>query len=170
MPLISYETFRQMFLAWTFWVLAYFFAETSAAKFLPKRLLPKHLLPKHLLPKHLLPKRPESSSYPPPWSSNELEFSFFYSMIHLLLSIFDSVLLIIVILVFWVAVNRSNFSGRKDRGRTFWSNCRDRKECGRILSYLLYGSVASLPSPSSNIEAWPYGTSLRFASLLHSGH
>ena len=43
-------------------------------------------------------------------------------------------------------------------------------ECGRILSYLLYGSVASLPSPSSNIEAWPYGTSLRFASLLHSGH
>ena len=69
-----------------------------------------------------------------------------------------------------VAVNRSNFSGRKDRGRTFWSNCRDRKECDRILSYLLYGSVASLPSPSSNIEAWPYGTSLRFASLLHSGH
>ena len=31
------------------------------------------------------------------------------------------------------------------------------------LAYLLYGSVASLPSPSSNIEAWPYGTSLRFA-------
>ena len=60
-----------------------------------------------------------------------------------------------------VAVNRSNFSGRKDRGRTFWSNCRDRMECGRILSYLLYGSVALLPSPSSNIEAWPYGTSLR---------
>ena len=29
---------------------------------------------------------------------------------------------------------------------------------------------ASLPSPSSNIEAWPYGTSLRFASLLHLGH
>ena len=28
-------------------------------------------------------------------------------------------------------------------------------ECGRILSYLLYGSVASLPSPSSNLEAWP---------------
>ena len=68
-----------------------------------------------------------------------------------------------------VAVDRSNFSGRKDRGRAFWSNCRDRMECGRILSYLLYGSVASLPSPSSNIEAWPYGTSLRFASLLHSG-
>ena len=42
-------------------------------------------------------------------------------------------------------------------------------KCGRILSYLLYSSVASLPSPSSNIEAWPYGTSLRFASLLHSG-
>ena len=42
-------------------------------------------------------------------------------------------------------------------------------ECGRILSYLLYGSIASLPSPSSNIEAWPYGTSLRSASLLHSG-
>ena len=40
----------------------------------------------------------------------------------------------------------------------------------KILSYLLYGSVASLPSPSSNIEAWPYGTSLRFASLLHLGH
>ena len=38
------------------------------------------------------------------------------------------------------------------------------------LAYLLYGSVASLPSPSSNIEAWPYGTSLRFASLLHLGH
>ena len=37
-------------------------------------------------------------------------------------------------------------------------------------TYLLYGSVASLPSPSSNIEAWPYGTSLRFASLLHLGH
>ena len=33
----------------------------------------------------------------------------------------------------WVAVNRSNFSGRKDRGRTFRSNCRDRMECGRIL-------------------------------------
>ena len=70
----------------------------------------------------------------------------------------------------WVAVNRSNFSGREDRGLTFPSNCRDRMECGRILSYLLYGSVASLPSPSSNIEASPYGTSLRFASLLHSGH
>ena len=54
-----------------------------------------------------------------------------------------------------VAVNRSNFSGRKDRGRTFWSNCRDRMEWGRIFSYLLYSSVASLPSPSSNIEAWP---------------
>ena len=38
------------------------------------------------------------------------------------------------------------------------------------ITYLLYGSVASLPSPSSNIEAWPYGTSLRFASLLHLGH
>ena len=62
-----------------------------------------------------------------------------------------------------VAVKRSNFSGRKDRCRTFWSNFRDRMECGRILSYLLYGSVASIPSPSSNIEA--YGT-----SLLHSGH
>ena len=36
--------------------------------------------------------------------------------------------------------------------------------------YLLYGSVASLPSPSSNIEEWPRGTSLRFASLLHLGH
>ena len=34
------------------------------------------------------------------------------------------------------------------------------------LAYLLYGSVASLSSPSSNIEAWPYGTSLRFGSLL----
>ena len=39
-----------------------------------------------------------------------------------------------------VAVNRSKFSGRKDRGRIFWSNCRDRMECRRILSYLLYGS------------------------------
>ena len=29
-------------------------------------------------------------------------------------------------------------------------------ECGRILSYLLYDLVASLLSPSSNIEAWPY--------------
>ena len=29
------------------------------------------------------------------------------------------------------------------------------------LAYLLYGSVASLLSPSSNIEAWSYGTSLR---------
>ena len=39
------------------------------------------------------------------------------------------------------------------------------------LAYLLYGSVASLPSPSSHIEAWPYdSTSLRFASLLHLGH
>ena len=37
-------------------------------------------------------------------------------------------------------------------------------------SYLLHGSVASLPSPSSNIEAWPYGTWLHFASLLHLGH
>ena len=37
------------------------------------------------------------------------------------------------------------------------------------LASLLYGSVASLPSPSSNNEAWPYGRSLRFASLLHSG-
>ena len=35
---------------------------------------------------------------------------------------------------------------------------------------MLYGSVASLPSPSSNIETWPNGTSLRFASLLHLGH
>ena len=56
---------------------------------------------------------------------------------------------------------RSNLCGRKHRGRTFSSNCRDRVECGRIFSYLLYDSVASLPSPSSNIEAWPYGTSLR---------
>ena len=40
----------------------------------------------------------------------------------------------------------------------------------KYLAYLLYGSVASLPSPSSNIEAWSYGTSLRFASLLHLGH
>ena len=43
-------------------------------------------------------------------------------------------------------------------------------EAEKDLAYLLYGSVASLPSPSSNIEAWPYGTSLRFASLLHLGH
>ena len=67
-----------------------------------------------------------------------------------------------------VAVNRSNFSGRKYWGRTFWSNYRDRMECGRILSNLLYGTVASLPSPSSNIEAWPYGTSLRFASAFRA--
>ena len=38
------------------------------------------------------------------------------------------------------------------------------------ITYLLYGSVASLPSPSSNIEAWPYGKSLRFVSLLNLGH
>ena len=38
------------------------------------------------------------------------------------------------------------------------------------LAYLLYGSVASLPSSSSNIKAWPYVTSLRFALLLHIGH
>ena len=47
----------------------------------------------------------------------------------------------------------------------FWSIRVDKK-----MSYLLYGSVASLPSPSSNIESWPFGTSLRFASLLHLGH
>ena len=41
-------------------------------------------------------------------------------------------------------------------------------ECGRILSYLMYGSVASLSSPSSNIEAWPYGTSLRFAHAFRA--
>ena len=32
----------------------------------------------------------------------------------------------------------------------------------------LYGSVASLPSTSSNIEAWPYGTSLRFAPAFRA--
>ena len=31
----------------------------------------------------------------------------------------------------------------------------------KILIIFFYGSVASLPSPSSNIEAWPYDTSLR---------
>ena len=36
------------------------------------------------------------------------------------------------------------------------------------LAYLLHGSVASLHSPSSNIEAWPYGTSLRFASAFRA--
>ena len=36
------------------------------------------------------------------------------------------------------------------------------------LAYLLYGSVASLLSPSSNIEAWPYGTSLRFAPAFRA--
>ena len=72
------------------------------------------------------------------------------------------------LLYFWVAVNRSNFCGQKDRGRTFWSNCRDRMESGRILSYLLYGSVASLDSPSSIIEAWPYGMSLRFAPAFRA--
>ena len=40
----------------------------------------------------------------------------------------------------------------------------------KYLAYLLYGSVASLPSPSSSIEAWPYSTFFRFASLLHLGH
>ena len=29
-------------------------------------------------------------------------------------------------------------------------------------------SVSSLPSPSSNIEAWPYGTSLRFAPAFRA--
>ena len=38
----------------------------------------------------------------------------------------------------------------------------------KYLAYLLYGSVASLPSPSSNIEAWPYGTSLRFAPAFRA--
>ena len=33
------------------------------------------------------------------------------------------------------------------------------------LADLLYGSVAWLPSPSSNIEARPYGALLRFALL-----
>ena len=36
------------------------------------------------------------------------------------------------------------------------------------LAYLLNGSVASLPSPSSNIDAWPYGTSLRFAPAFRA--
>ena len=31
-----------------------------------------------------------------------------------------------------VAVNWSNFSGQKNRGRTFWSSCRDGMECCRI--------------------------------------
>ena len=37
-----------------------------------------------------------------------------------------------------------------------------------MLPYLLYGSVASLPSPGSNIEAWPYGTTLRFAPAFRA--
>ena len=37
-------------------------------------------------------------------------------------------------------------------------------EAEKYLAYFLYGSVASLPSPSSNIEAWPNGT-----LLLHLG-
>ena len=43
-------------------------------------------------------------------------------------------------------------------------------KCGpwKRLAYLLYGSVASLPSPSSNIEAWPHGTSLRFAPAFRA--
>ena len=44
------------------------------------------------------------------------------------------------------------------RSRSFDLFPPTRMECGRISSYLLYGSVAS---PSSNIEAWPNGTSLR---------
>ena len=38
------------------------------------------------------------------------------------------------------------------------------------VSIFVVWHVPSLASPSSNIEAWPYGTSLRFASLLHLGH
>ena len=38
----------------------------------------------------------------------------------------------------------------------------------KYLAYLLYGSVASLLSPSSNIEAWPYGTSLRFVAAFRA--
>ena len=33
---------------------------------------------------------------------------------------------------------------------------------------MFYGSVASLPSPSSNIEASPNGTSLRFAPAFRA--
>ena len=68
----------------------------------------------------------------------------------------------------WATLWRRSY-GDKSVDQMGWSN-------GSIyiylkrLSYLLCGSVASLPSPSSNIEAWPYGTSLRFASLLHLGH
>ena len=38
------------------------------------------------------------------------------------------------------------------------------------LACLLYGSVASLPSPSSNIEAWPYWhvAPLRFAPAFRA--
>ena len=49
--------------------------------------------------------------------------------------------------------NSSNFSGYLKR-----------------FKYLLYGSVASLPSPSSNIEAWPYWhvAPLRFAPAFRA--
>ena len=67
----------------------------------------------------------------------------------------------------WVAVNRSNCSGRKDRGWTFWSNCRDRMECSRILLYLLYGSIASLPSPNWGMAIW-HVAPLRFAHTFRA--
>ena len=40
----------------------------------------------------------------------------------------------------------------------------------KVLACLLYGSVASLPSPSSNIEAWPYWhvAPLRFAPAFEA--
>ena len=37
-------------------------------------------------------------------------------------------------------------------------------------SIFVVGSVASIASPSSNNESWPYRKSLRFASLLHLWH
>ena len=41
------------------------------------------------------------------------------------------------------------------------------KNVTKCLAYLLYGSVFSLPSPSSNIDAWSFW---HVASLLYLGH
>ena len=54
----------------------------------------------------------------------------------------------------WVSVKRSTFSGRKDRGRNFWSNCRDRTECGRIWSKLSDRKRSLFASSRLNIIMW----------------